>query len=272
MTSKAAALNRDPQAPVPSQEVFGPTIEADARNLSIPKISYGLPFDEAIVNHVATNAKVYLLASKTLSEKTHSLNRLKAALGPRVKGVRTGMTPHTIFQENAKAVGADTIVTLGAGSLSDAAKFVCKALTKDITTIARLEEHTVGVKDGKWVGPQGHKPPAAKLIFIPTSLSAGDHTPYSGVTDHGTKQKYQIMAARASVTIYDPWLAQTTPGPVWLQSDVRGIEHAVESLLSGHAFQEVYDACLKGLRLLVSGLLDSHGGRDSPEASSGRPW
>lgn len=272
MTSKAAASDRDPQAPVPSQEVFGPTIEADTKDLSIPKISYGLPFDEAIANHVAPNAKVYLLASKTLSEKTDSLDRLKAALGPRVKGVRTGMTPHTIFQEclgvteNAKAVGADTIVTLGAGSLSDAAKFVCKALTNDITTIAQLEEHTVGVKDGKWVGPRAHNPPTANLIFIPTSLSAGEHTPYSGVTDRDTKQKYQIMAAQASVTIYDPWLAQTTPGPVWLQSGVRGIDHAVESVLSGHAFQEVYDACLKGLRLLVSGLLDSHGGRDSPEA------
>lgn len=74
------------------------------------------------------------------------------------------------------------------------------------------------------------------------------------------------MAAQASVTIYDPWLAQTTPESVWLQSGVRGIDHAVESILSGHAFPEVHDACLKGLRLLVPGLLDSHGGRDSAEA------
>lgn len=272
MTSKAAASDRDPQAPVPSQEVFGPTIEADGKDLSIPKISYGLPFDKAVVQHVAPNAKVYVLASKTLSEKTNSLDRLKTALGARVNGVRVGMTPHTMFQEclevtdEARKVEADTIVTLGAGSLSDAAKFVCKALTNDITTIAQLEKHTVNVKDGKWVGPQGHNPPTANLVFIPTSLSAGEHTPFSGVTDRDTKQKYQIMGSQASVTIYDPWLAQTTPESVWLQSGVRGIDHAVESMLSDYAFPEVYDACLKGLRLLVSGLLDSHGGRDSPEA------
>lgn len=272
MSSDAAASDRDPQAPVPSQEVFGPTIKADREDLIIPNISYGLPFEKAIVNHVGSDAKVYVLASKTLSEKTNSLDRLKAALGTRVKGIRVGMTPHTVFQEclevtdEAKAVEADTIITLGAGSLSDAAKFMCKALTNDISTIAQLEKHTVNVKDGKWTGPQGHNPPTANLIFIPTSLSAGEHTPYSGVTDGYTKQKYQIMAAQASVTIYDPWLAQTTPESVWLQSGVRGIDHAVESILSGHAFPEVYDACLKGLRLLVPGLLDSHGGRDSAGA------
>lgn len=183
MSSDAAASDRDPQAPVPSQEVFGPTMKADREDLIIPNISYGLPFDKAIVNHVGSDAKVYVLASKTLSEKTNSLDRLKAALGTRVKGIRVGMTPHTIFQEclevtdEAKAVGADTIITLGAGSLSDAAKFMCKALTNDISTIAQLEKHTVNVKDGKWTGPQGHKPPTANLIFIPTSLSAGEHTP-----------------------------------------------------------------------------------------------
>lgn len=251
MTSKAAASDRDPQAPVPSQEVFGPTIEADGKDLDVPKISYGLPFDEAIVQHVAPNAKVYVLASKTLSEKTNSLDRLKAALGTRLKGVRVGMTPHTMFQEclevtdEARKIEADTIVTLGAGSLSDAAKFVCKALTNDITTIAQLEKHTVNVKDGKWVGPQGHNPPTANLVFIPTSLSAGEHTPFSGVTDRDTRRKYQIMAAQGSVTIYDPWLARTTPESVWLQSGVRGIDHAVESMLSDYAFPEVYDACLR---------------------------
>jgi alcohol dehydrogenase class IV len=273
MSSKAAASERDPKAPVPSHEVFGPTIEVNREDLVIPKISYGLPFDKAIVKHVGSDAKVYVLASKTLSEKTNNLDRLKSALGTRVKGIRVGMTPHTIFKEclevtgEAKAAGADTIVTLGAGSLTDAAKFVCKALNNDMSTISKLQEHTLAVRDGKLVGPeQGHNPPTANLIFIPTSLSAGEHTPYSGITDGDTKQKYQILAARASVTIYDPWLAQTTPEQVWLQSGVRGIDHAVESVLSNQAFPDVYEACLQGLRLLVPGLLESHGGRDSPEA------
>ena len=142
MSSKAAASDRDPKAPVPSHEVFGPTIEANREGLIVANISYGLPFDDAIVKHVGSDAKVHVLASKTLSEKTKSLDRLKAALGTRVKGVRVGITPHTIFQEclevtdEAKAVGADTIITLGAGSLTDAAKLVCKAC-KALTTSAQ---------------------------------------------------------------------------------------------------------------------------------------
>lgn len=71
---------------------------------------------------------------------------------------------------------------------------------------------------------------------------------------------------RGSAIIDSVGPAATTPESVWLQSAVRGIDYAVESTLSGHAFPEVYDACFKGLPLLVPGRLDSHRGRDSVEA------
>lgn len=278
MPSKAAAFERDPGAPLPDHEVFGPTLKSTRGDLTIPKISYGLSFDKAIVNHVEPTARIYILASRSLAENTDNLDRLRAALGDRVQGLRVGMTPHTLFQEcvdvaaEARRVRADTVVTLGAGSLSDAAKFVCKALTNDLSTVAQLERHVLRVVDGKWVGPaqeggqhkQGNNknnnnnPPGARLIFIPTSLSAGEHTPYAGITDRDTEQKYQIMAAQAHVTIYDPALTLTTPASVWLQSGVRGIDHAIEAIVSAHAFPEVLDAGLRGLQLLVPGLLGSH--------------
>lgn len=263
MASEGTAYGRDPTAPVPDQEVFGPSISTDRKNLTIPNISYGLPFDKAIIKHVAQDARVYILASKSLAEQTDNLNRLKRALGDRIKGIRVGMTPHTLFQEcceataEAKRVEADTVVTLGAGSLSDAAKFVCKALVNDIATVEQLEKYNLKTVDGELSGETG-RPSEANLVFIPTSLSAGEHTPFAGVTDGETKQKYQIYGTQASVTIYDPGLTLTTPESVWLQSGVRGIDHAVESILSPHAFGEATDVCLKGLTLLIPGLLNSH--------------
>jgi alcohol dehydrogenase class IV len=102
-------------------------------NNDIPYISYGIPFPEACANHVKNTfhaVKVYIIASGTLAEKTDALSRLKDVLGPSVAGVRVGMKPHTywsevlVITEECRRCGADLLITLGAGSLTDAAKIV----------------------------------------------------------------------------------------------------------------------------------------------------
>ena len=51
-------------------------------------------------------------------------------MGAKAVGTRHGMTPHTLWSEvleivqDAKDVEADLLVTLGAGSLTDAAKII----------------------------------------------------------------------------------------------------------------------------------------------------
>lgn len=157
MSSKAAASDRDRETLVPSHEIFGPTTEADHEGLITPNISYGLPLDEAMVKHMASDSKVYVPASKTLSEKTNSLGRLKAALGNRVKGLRVGITPHTVFQK-------------------------CLEVTDRLSQSGRSRHNCQ---------PRGR-----------VALRRG-------------------MAARSSVIIYDPWLAQMTSKSVCLQSGVR---------------------------------------------------
>lgn len=102
-----------------------------------PHISYGLPFPEACAKHVhgTFNAsRVYIIASKTLSTQTDALQRLEIALDTKVVGKRIGMTPHTLWSEclevteDARRLDADLIITLGAGSLTDAAKIVSLVL------------------------------------------------------------------------------------------------------------------------------------------------
>jgi hypothetical protein len=98
-----------------------------------PRIAYGVPFPEVTASQASTyfNAsKVYVICSGSLSRNTDALDRLKTALGNKFAGVRIGMKPHTLWSEvveiinDAKSVGADLLVTLGAGSLTDAAKIV----------------------------------------------------------------------------------------------------------------------------------------------------
>lgn len=98
-----------------------------------PRLSYGIPFPEATARHVDHTFKasrVYIVSSGSLTRNTDALDRLKAALGDKVVGVRIGMKSHTLWSEvleitnEARERKADLLVTLGAGSLTDGAKIV----------------------------------------------------------------------------------------------------------------------------------------------------
>lgn len=99
----------------------------------IPHISYGIPFPETCAKHAQNTfnaSRVYIIASKTLSTKTDALKRLETALDGKVVGRRIGMTPHTLWSEclevteETRKLDVDLLITLGAGSLTDAAKII----------------------------------------------------------------------------------------------------------------------------------------------------
>lgn len=99
-----------------------------------PLLSYGIPFAPAAARHVCETfnaSRVYVLCSGSLARNTDSLEKLKVALRQRgvdVVGARIGMKSHTLWSEvvevvnDARSVEADLLLTLGAGSLTDAAK------------------------------------------------------------------------------------------------------------------------------------------------------
>src|SRR5436190_4363778 len=103
-----------------------------------PLISYGLPYTEACRKHVEQTfnaSRVYIISSRSLARDTTALLDLQQALNGRIAGTRVGMSPHTLLSEcmevmqDVRRVNADLIVTVGGGSLTDAAKivaFVCR--------------------------------------------------------------------------------------------------------------------------------------------------
>ncbi|EYE93069.1 uncharacterized protein EURHEDRAFT_379493 [Aspergillus ruber CBS 135680] len=114
-------------------EVVRPAFATHPRSI----LSYGIPFTTAAALHVRetfTASKVYMIVSRSLAQNTGSLGKLRDALGPEtVVGVRVGMRNHTLFSEILEVVTetrekkADLLLTLGGGSLSDAAKVVTLA-------------------------------------------------------------------------------------------------------------------------------------------------
>ena len=96
-------------------------------------ISYGLPFHIAVAKHARDTfhaSRVYVLASKTLADTTSMLQDLETALSGKIVGTKTGLKAHTSWgdvlsmKKECEELKADVIVTLGGGSLTDAAKLL----------------------------------------------------------------------------------------------------------------------------------------------------
>ncbi|EXJ86258.1 alcohol dehydrogenase [Capronia coronata CBS 617.96] len=232
----------------------------------VPYISYGLHFDEACKHHIENTfqaSRVYIIASRSLSSNTSALKRLQDALGDKVVGVRIGMTPHTHWNEvlevaqDAAPKDPDCIVTLGAGSLTDAAKVVSWMLANDITTSEGMEKLSSATKGSS----SAFKPPKIRHIAIPTSLSGGEYQARAGVTrDDGSdlKRPFFPPPRNPSLVVLDPELTTTTPQRIWLSTGVRAVDHCVETLCSLLSNPSGDADAEKGLLKLVPSLIRTH--------------
>lgn len=229
-----------------------------------PHISHGLPFQEACAKHVRDTFKasrVYIVASASLSNNTDHVRKLQDALGDRLAGIRIGMRPHTYWSEvleiaaAAKEAKADLLITLGAGSLTDGAKIIATALANDARTFEDLDKLHSGED---WDRQRSDlNAPDVPIVSVPTSLSGGEYSFLGGGTHDVTKVKYGFghPTKGPELVVLDPNLTTSTPMHVWLQSGVRAVDHCVEGLCSLKATSASDENALKGLRLLVPGLL-----------------
>ncbi|KAH7350840.1 alcohol dehydrogenase [Rhexocercosporidium sp. MPI-PUGE-AT-0058] len=226
-----------------------------------PYISTGLPFPEACAHHITHtfhSSKVYIIVSTSIS-KTDNFTHLQKALGEKVVGVRKGIKPHTPWDDIVEIVndvrekGADILVTLGAGSLTDGAKIITFALANSVSTLDDLSKLASEAK------PQNPKPCQIPVINIPTSLSGGEYSALAGGTDTRTHHKvlFTHPSMLAHLVILDPALSISTPERIWLSTGIRAVDHCVEGLcsLDSKAGPETDKVLEAGLRLLVPNLL-----------------
>ncbi|KAF5653957.1 alcohol dehydrogenase [Fusarium sp. NRRL 25303] len=232
-----------------------------------PKVSYGLKFPEACLRHCCDTfscSRVYVICSKSLAQSTDALEKLRSALDSRIVGVRIGISPHTPIAQvlevvkDASNLNIDCLVTLGAGSLTDAAKLVRLALANSVTTEKEM--------DTLWGTPKSNSAlraniskPTIPLIHIPTSLSGGEFQAIAGGTESQghAKRTFHCEGVDPELVIQDPELCLTTPDWVWLSTGIRAVDHCVETLCSLVSNDKADECSKKGLAKLVSGLLAS---------------
>jgi maleylacetate reductase len=169
-------------------------------------VVFGRPAAEAVAEEARRHdaERVFLMVSGTLNRSTDEIAKVRRALGNRLVGVFDRMPPHTprgaVIEAAAAAreTGADLIATIGGGSVTDGAKAVQLCLANDIRTAEALDSLLpVEGPDGA-LGPPPCNAPAVRQITVPTTLSAGEFSAISGVTDERRRSKSCFATRRSS--------------------------------------------------------------------------
>jgi alcohol dehydrogenase class IV len=219
------------------------------------EVHYGKPAAEVVADLVRRlqALRVFLMVSGTLNRSTDEVEKLRGVLGNRCVGTFDVMPAHSpraaviAAANQARDAGADLIVTLGGGSITDGAKAVQLCLANDIRTVDALDNVRA---------PAPMKPPVVRQVSIPTTLSAGEFSGISGVTDERRKVKEMFRHPEIvpRMVALDPWVTRHTPMWLWLSTGIRAVDHCVEGICSNEASPYGDASALHGLSLLARGL------------------
>ena len=164
-------------------------------------VVFGRPAAEAVAEEARRldAERVFLMVSGTLNRSTDEIAQVRRTLGNRLAGIFDRMPPHTprraVIEAAAAAreAGADLIVTIGGGSVTDGAKAVQLCLANDIHKAEELDRlRPVKGPDGA-LGPPPCNAPSVAQVTVPTTLSAGEFSAIAGVTDerHQVKELFR---------------------------------------------------------------------------------
>jgi maleylacetate reductase len=226
---------------------------------AMDEVVFGRPAAQCIAEQVqrlgATRA--FLMVSHTLKTETDEIEKIHVALGHRAAGTFDAMPPHTpraaviAAAEQARAAGADVLVTVGGGSITDGGKAVQLCLANNVRTIDGMD----ALRAVKGVVPPMIAP-TVRQISVPTTIAGGEFSALSGVTNEATKTKegfqHPLIMPRAAVL--DPAITVHTPEWLWLSTGVRAVDHCVEGLCSAEAHPYGDAQALQGLALLAQAL------------------
>jgi alcohol dehydrogenase class IV len=219
------------------------------------EVVFGRPAAAVIVEQIERIGaeRALLMVSGTLNRTTDEIDRIRAALGSRCVGTFDAMPPHTpraaviAAAEQARAVGADLIVTIGGGSITDGAKAVQICLANDVRSVEDIDRLR-GV-----IAPVA---PKVRQISVPTTISGGEFSAMAGVTDERSRIKERLAhpLTMPRAAILDPAITVHTPEWLFLSTGIRAVDHCVEGICSRESHPYGDAQALKGLAMLASGL------------------
>jgi alcohol dehydrogenase class IV len=222
---------------------------------AMEEVVYGQPAADALAAQLDRIGaqRALLMVSGTLSRTTDEIAKIKDALGGRCAGVFDAMPAHTpraaviAATEQARAIQADIIVTVGGGSITDAAKAVQICLANDISSAAEIDR----VRN-----INAPVAPKVRQISVPTTISGGEFSAIAGVTNEATRVKERLAhpLTMPRAAILDPAITLHTPEWLFLSTGIRAVDHCVEAICSREAHPYGDAQALRGLSMLAAGL------------------
>ncbi|MCD7037681.1 MULTISPECIES: iron-containing alcohol dehydrogenase [Pseudomonas] len=228
------------------------------------RVTIGQPAREAIRDQAEKMdaRRVFILASQTLRTNTDEIAAIERELGDRHAATFSGIAPHAPRTDVLRATNAarearaDLIVSIGGGSVTDAAKIVALLLKHDVRCVEEFDPlHVYVDPEGNVINPVTLGPDI-RVICVPTTLSGGEFNALSGATNElmQHKQGYEHRSMAPIMVVLDPALTIYTSEQLWLSTGVRAVDHAIETLAS-HLSNDFADGLAdSALRLLVEGL------------------
>ncbi|MGE4238862.1 iron-containing alcohol dehydrogenase [Ramlibacter sp.] len=218
------------------------------------EVLYGTPAAAAVAELAQRfDAKrVFIMASGTLNRKTGEVERIRAALGERHAATFDRIPAHTPRASVVEASGhareakADLIVSVGGGSATDAAKAVSFCLANDVRDADAIDR----------LQGADCRAPVVRQVAVPTTLSAGEFSSISGVTNERTQAKELLKhpGMIPAAVVLDPAITVHTPEWLFLSTGVRAVDHCVEGFCANEAHAFSQGQALHGLGLLARGL------------------
>lgn len=235
------------------------------RSTPLERVIFGRPAPEAIAHEVEALGKtrVFLLSSNSLSGPDALPAQIAKVLGPKCVGVFTDIPSHAprtavvAGAAAARAAGADILVSVGGGSVSDATKHMLLCLWEGITQEDQLDRFLLELR--RPADPTRRPADAAekvRMLAVPTMLSAGEFTWFAGVTDTDRRVKdvaFHPLFSPISVVL-DPAVTLPIPIPLLHSTGMKAVEHAVEFLCSPTQLPFVDAVAGQALRLLCDNL------------------
>ena len=163
--------------------------------LPLERVVLGLPAGEAAAQEADRigAACVFIVASRTLSQKTPLVHGISDALGKRYVGLFDACAAHTpraTVIAAARAVRAakpDLILTVGGGTPIDTVKILQICLAHKVDSIEGLDALHMSLKpDGTRHVPT-IKPSPLRQVAVPTTLSGAEFSKLGAATDERTR-------------------------------------------------------------------------------------
>ena len=221
--------------------------------LPLERVIFGRPAAEAAAQEAERIGarRVFVVSSRTLSQKTKEIEKIRNTLGQRFVGLFDNCIAHTPWPSVLEAAQAvreakpDLILTVGGGTPIDTVKILQVVLAHGVTDLSGLEGLRVATR-----------PSPVRQVVVPTTLSGAEFSNIGGGTDLRTRLKHAFSGPDigARSVILDPALTLHTPQWLWLSTGVRGVDHAVEALCSIEANAYCDGLALHALRLFARSL------------------